>query len=82
MFTYNKDTRAKHIYVNWVDAASWTGNASYNLADTNFWLFSANSWNNDYFYGNISNFIIEDKERTAQEVSDYFNQTKWDYWIS
>ena len=33
VFTYNKDTRAKHIYVNWVDAASWTGNASYNLAE-------------------------------------------------
>lgn len=34
------------------------------------------------FNGNISNVIIEDKARTAQEVLDYFNQTKGDYWIS
>lgn len=26
--------------------------------------------------------IIEDRIRTATEISDYFNQTKWDYWIS
>lgn len=26
--------------------------------------------------------IIEDKVWTAQEIADYFNQTKWDYWIS
>ena len=30
----------------------------------------------------LSNLIIEDVARTAQEVSDYYNQTKWDYWIS
>lgn len=26
--------------------------------------------------------IIENKSRTAQEISDYYDQTKWDYWIS
>lgn len=30
----------------------------------------------------ISRWIIEDKVRTAQEVSDYFDSTKADYWIS
>ena len=27
-------------------------------------------------------YWLEDKSRTAQEISDYYNQTKWDYWIS
>lgn len=31
---------------------------------------------------NISNLIIEDRVRTAQEISDYYDLTKWDYWIS
>lgn len=30
----------------------------------------------------VSNIIFEDKARTTQEVSDYYDQTKWDYWIS
>lgn len=29
----------------------------------------------------LSNFIIESKARTAQEVSDYYNQTKANYWL-
>jgi len=30
----------------------------------------------------LSEIIIEDKARTAQEIAGYYNQTKWDYWIS
>lgn len=41
-----------------------------------------NNGANRHFLGYISNVIIEDKARTAQEVSDYYDQTKWDYWIS
>jgi hypothetical protein len=33
-------------------------------------------------YWQLSNVIFEDKARTSQEVSDYYDQTKWDYWIS
>lgn len=29
----------------------------------------------------LSNLIVENKARTAQEVTDYYNQTKWDYWL-
>jgi hypothetical protein len=29
----------------------------------------------------ISQFIVEDKPWTAQEVANYYNQTKWNYWI-
>lgn len=30
----------------------------------------------------VSNVIIEDKKWSVQEFLDYYNQTKWDYWIS
>ena len=32
--------------------------------------------------GKYSEIIIEDKVWTAQEVLDYYNLTKWNYWIS
>ena len=31
--------------------------------------------------GKTSNLIIEDKVRTTQEIQDYYNQTRWDYWL-
>lgn len=34
------------------------------------------------FRWKLSWIIIEDKVRTAQEIEDYFNQTKANYWIS
>jgi hypothetical protein len=42
-------------------------------------------WNyntNDNLKWYLSQFILEDKTRTAQEIADYYNQTKWNYWIS
>lgn len=41
------------------------------------WAFATNntSWS-------VGNLIVEDKAWTLQEIQDYFNQTKWDYWIS
>jgi hypothetical protein len=36
----------------------------------------------EFWYGMIKDFIIENKVWTAQEVADYFDQTKANYWIS
>jgi hypothetical protein len=33
-------------------------------------------------YGYLSKLILEKRAWTDQEIQDYFNQTKWDYWIS
>lgn len=41
-------------------------------------------WNSDTYYGfnwDMSEFIIENKVRTTQEISDYYNLTKWNYWL-
>lgn len=39
------------------------------------------SWVWDRLKGQIWECVIEDKVRTAQEVSDYYNQTKANYWL-
>lgn len=70
------------IYVNWnlqltQSISFWiTSSWETSLWDSSLW------WNNQYFRWNMSEAILEDKERTAQEIADYYNSTKWDYWIS
>lgn len=74
-----------HYYKNWAL-----------VSDISTWAFLYNSWHNqrciwwlarwtqyyDKLTWYLSNIIIEDKVRTVQEISDYYDQTKWDYWIS
>lgn len=71
-------------YLNWVQDNSWT--YTINTSNSNLYLWvdmSSNmggvSW---WLQGYLSQVIIEDKCWTAQEVEDYYNLTKWDYWIS
>jgi hypothetical protein len=35
----------------------------------------------DRWWAYYSNMILENKVRTAQEISDYYNLTKWNYWL-
>lgn len=48
----------------------------------NIWSWVWQQADGDSFYWYISNVIIEDKARSAQEISDYYNQTKSLYGIS
>lgn len=71
------------IYLNWTlqtdrTAITWSWSDWNALALWCKWAFPRD-WAWQYYYSNV---IFEDKVRTAQEISDYFNQTKWDYWIS
>ena len=40
-------------------------------------VYTSNAWNNY-----MSELILESKSWTAQEISDYYNNTKANYWIS
>ena len=72
------------LYINWVERI--TTSSTWNTSNT-FWLWTA-PWSNvgtgDYYswWGNISEVIIESAERTADEISDYYNNTKANYGIS
>ena len=66
-------------YLNWSQAST----SSVTWANSNTWsAIWSNSGAQDYFKWYISEVIVENKAWTDQEVSDYYNQTKWDYWIS
>ena len=80
--TYTSSWWAK-LYVDWVyiwdDSTATT--VSWDLGYSFIWWHQ--SWQSWYAYiGYISNVILEDKEWTSTEVSDYYDETKWDYWIS
>lgn len=79
VFTYDWTTAI--VYKDWTVANSsafvdqvlwWNGTA--------IWYNSWVNWRNWLWY--LSEIILEDKARTAQEIQDYYDQTKWDYWIS
>lgn len=81
--TYVLKSSGSDLYLN--GQKIWTTNSWLVLRDRlaiwTAWWTTSDFWNH-LFDGQMSQVIIEDKERTAQEISDYYNQTKWDYWIS
>ena len=68
-------------YVNWQQVITW--NVTIWEWASNFWIWAAVFSDNEIYYSNwnISNVIIEDIPRTAQEISKYYNQTKSLYWL-
>ena len=80
VITYSDTNKAK-VYVDW-QPIIMTNNAniSFNTIGDTYAVWNFRSYGGWSKY--LSEFILEDKERTSQEVSNYFNQTKWDYWIS
>lgn len=55
----------------------------YSFDNSAFIIWSQRNSSSDNFSGNftcdLSEFILETKARTAQEVLDYYNKTKWNY---
>ena len=67
-------------YVNWVSRWTWT--KTINTGSNKFSIFGASenpAWNGFNWW--MSELILEDKVRTAQEVLDYYNLTKSNYWF-
>ena len=69
-----------YLYVNWVLEASWT--RSYASTSSSWFILGKSDTQDDNYKWYVNNVIFEDKARTAQEVLNYYNQTKWNYWIS
>ena len=65
-------------YINSVSVGTWTYTINTWSTKFSLWWASENpAWNS--FNWAFSNVILEDKARTAQEVSDYYNLTKANY---
>lgn len=72
---------SQDIYQNWQLIWQWT--ASYRMSASSSFSFPSNSsdsWRNKGT--RLSNVIIENTPRTAEQVAWYYNQTKSQYWIS
>jgi hypothetical protein len=71
---------ALKIYLDWV--YYWTNAHYFNRPIYRIWSWKES--NNSYYYNfpwKLSNFILETKEWSAQDVTDYYNQTKSNYWL-
>lgn len=69
------------VYINWNTTPVVIQTAPlYNDSNTYICMWWRHTQYN--FRWKLSWIIIEDKARTSQEISDYFNQTKSLYWIS
>lgn len=86
VFTYNYNSWSPYVkcYQNWIllDTISTNAWTNWNTAVSKSWIWYPNDGMNNNQVIDLSEFIIEDKERTSQEISDYFDQTKSLYWIS
>ena len=68
-------------YRNWVNVWEWTYTINTQWTEFRIWgPRTRDAWW-DQFVGYMSNFILENKGWTADEVSDYYNQTKANYWL-
>ena len=73
-------------WIVWVDTNFTTSYKNNNTTNYYFWWGSITLGRRapsdaSSITAKMGDFIIENKERTAQEVSDYYNQTKWNYWL-
>lgn len=66
------------IYIDWVQKATMTANVWIDTSGTWFDIWWWQRWH-IYLWWWMSNFIIENKARTQEEITSYFNSTKWDY---
>jgi len=73
------DWSKMELYVNWQLEASWS-NTLYAWSQLKIWWRLWGSWS-EHFTWYVNEIILEDKARTAQEVQDYYNQTKSNYWL-
>ena len=76
------DWTTKKAYINWTLVATETNTSTSSTQSVETRIWSAVRYNYDsYFNWNISAVIFEDKTWSAQEVADYYNQTKSNYWL-
>jgi len=79
IITYNWSTLT--CYVNWIQVGTKTRTISTTTPNYS-WIGRWSELNGTvYCIAKLSNYIIENTVRTAQEVANYYNLTKWNYWL-
>lgn len=76
--TFTIDWNKTIYYLDWVNKYNYTNAYSSTYNQILIWR---RNLQNEWFSWYMSEFIVENKTRTSQEVSDYYNQTKSLYGI-
>ena len=85
VFTYNYTNKLAKAYVNWTNVLNQTFGTQYSLTTHNLCIWWRSEAMGDTWHRvqwSLSEYIIESKERTDEEINDYYNQTKSLYGIS
>ena len=71
-------------YIDWVLDVTWSDSTSFpTTAGVQCLLSRPNDqWQSFWSWAKWDKFILENVAWSATDVTNYFNQTKWDYWIS
>lgn len=72
VYRINENETQKIEITNWYTGGLWT---TWYIGNTS----SANAWWRQWA---LSNIIVEDYAWTEEEIMNYYNTKKWDYWIS
>lgn len=68
-------------YLDWQQYQTLTNSLTDTQTVLSLWAPNGFHYDDDLTWY-LSNFILENVSRSAQEVADYFELTKWAYWIS
>ena len=77
--TFDWSTKEVKLYTNWVLSSQYTTSVTFH---PDYLGMSRANWLDRSWIGYLSEVIFEKKQRTAQEISDYYDATKANYWIS
>ena len=69
------------MYANWSLVVTWNTTAPTSWYSLYIWQNAWETYVAGTYYWNISSVILELWEWTAQDVLDYYNQTKSNYWL-
>ena len=79
IYTYN-GSWSHVLYINWQQYGTWSWNLNIQTwYNKTIWRISSGA---TYTWYMLSESIIEDIVWTGQDALNYYNLTKWDYWIS
>lgn len=85
---YTITSSESKLYLNWQLADSWAWNPKpwwlwpYSRDKSQSILCNRSSGYTDWLNWNAREIIMEEVVWSAQDVLNYYNQTKWDFWIS
>ena len=83
-YTYNYATKTYKAYINWVKDIDGTKTTQYTVVSWNLYMWALADGPTSLNYRvqwKLSEYILENKVRTAQDVTNYYNQTKSNYWL-